>query len=184
MDELTNFYATTSFDDEYHVGRCARCGHETPTCPRCDREDNFLGGYVPKVGSLCHTFVGTSPTCYELTIGRLVGDLDAAETVMDDATHVPEYVMIPADEFERWLSTMNDVPTAPTTSGGVELTDDVVERLADEAERGYDVDHLRDRARERSVARHPTTGQPSGCPCECNFGGFCGGCGHAGCGRR
>jgi hypothetical protein len=22
------------------------------------------------------------------------------------------------------------------------------------------------------------------CPCECNSGGFCGGCGHAGCGGR
>jgi hypothetical protein len=22
------------------------------------------------------------------------------------------------------------------------------------------------------------------CPCECNRGSFCGGCGHAGCGRR
>lgn len=22
------------------------------------------------------------------------------------------------------------------------------------------------------------------CPCECNHGGFCGGCGHAGCGGR
>lgn len=22
------------------------------------------------------------------------------------------------------------------------------------------------------------------CPCECNSGGFCGGCGHNGCGRR
>jgi len=22
------------------------------------------------------------------------------------------------------------------------------------------------------------------CPCECNRGGFCGGCGHAGCGGR
>jgi hypothetical protein len=22
------------------------------------------------------------------------------------------------------------------------------------------------------------------CPCECTTGGFCGGCGHAGCGRR
>lgn len=27
----------------------------------------------------------------------------------------------------------------------------------------------------------PTTGP---CPCECNSGGFCGGCGHAGCGGR
>jgi hypothetical protein len=24
----------------------------------------------------------------------------------------------------------------------------------------------------------------SPCPCECNHGGFCGGCGHAGCGGR
>lgn len=24
----------------------------------------------------------------------------------------------------------------------------------------------------------------AGCGCECNRGGFCGGCGHAGCGRR
>lgn len=24
----------------------------------------------------------------------------------------------------------------------------------------------------------------SGCPCACNSGGFCGGCGHAGCGGR
>lgn len=28
--------------------------------------------------------------------------------------------------------------------------------------------------------------RPTGprCPCECNQGGFCGGCGHAGCGGR
>lgn len=25
---------------------------------------------------------------------------------------------------------------------------------------------------------------PGPCPCPCNSGGFCGGCGHAGCGRR
>lgn len=31
------------------------------------------------------------------------------------------------------------------------------------------------------VRRHPSTGP---CTCECNRGGFCGGCGHAGCGRR
>lgn len=24
----------------------------------------------------------------------------------------------------------------------------------------------------------------TGCPCACNSGGFCGGCGHAGCGGR
>lgn len=27
-------------------------------------------------------------------------------------------------------------------------------------------------------------GEPMGCGCECNSGGFCGGCGHRGCGRR
>lgn len=26
--------------------------------------------------------------------------------------------------------------------------------------------------------------KPGPCPCECNHGGFCGGCGHAGCGGR
>lgn len=26
--------------------------------------------------------------------------------------------------------------------------------------------------------------QNHGCGCECNSGGFCGGCGHAGCGGR
>lgn len=31
----------------------------------------------------------------------------------------------------------------------------------------------------------PTVARVAGpCPCECNRGGFCGGCGHAGCGRR
>lgn len=35
------------------------------------------------------------------------------------------------------------------TSGGVELTDELIERLADEAERGYDVDRLRPRPRGR-----------------------------------
>lgn len=29
-----------------------------------------------------------------------------------------------------------------------------------------------------------TTRSPGPCPCCCNTGGFCGGCGHAGCGRR
>jgi hypothetical protein len=29
-----------------------------------------------------------------------------------------------------------------------------------------------------------TKPKPPPCPCECNRGGFCGGCGHAGCGGR
>lgn len=35
------------------------------------------------------------------------------------------------------------------TSGGVELNDELIEHLADEAERGYDVDRLRSRSRGR-----------------------------------
>src|SRR5690348_7742079 len=36
----------------------------------------------------------------------------------------------------------------------------------------------------RATASRPRF-QPVGpCPCECNSGGFCGGCGHAGCGGR
>lgn len=39
-----------------------------------------------------------------------------------------------------------------------------------------------------SIPVHPITRyaqRPIGpCPCECNRGGFCGGCGHAGCGGR
>lgn len=31
---------------------------------------------------------------------------------------------------------------------------------------------------------NPTRSAVGPCPCECNSGGFCGGCGHAGCGRR
>lgn len=30
----------------------------------------------------------------------------------------------------------------------------------------------------------PTRETSVGCPCSCNNGGFCGGCGHAGCGGR
>lgn len=37
------------------------------------------------------------------------------------------------------------------TSGGVELTDEVVGRLADEAEQGYPTDHLR--ARKEAAAK-------------------------------
>lgn len=38
-------------------------------------------------------------------------------------------------------------------------------------------------ARPEPVALQPPDRVPP-CPCECNHGGFCGGCGHAGCGRR
>jgi hypothetical protein len=32
--------------------------------------------------------------------------------------------------------------------------------------------------------RTDSTRKPGPCPCACNAGGFCGGCGHAGCGAR
>jgi hypothetical protein len=38
---------------------------------------------------------------------------------------------------------------------------------------------------DASVARHPAGKRLAGpCSCACNSGGFCGGCGHAGCGGR
>ncbi|MFE3205760.1 hypothetical protein [Embleya sp. NPDC059237] len=55
-----------------------------------------------------------------------------------------------------------------------------------------DVD--RDTARPTATAPKPTAAAPGPrrrrgtgpgpCPCACNHGGFCGGCGHAGCGGR
>lgn len=37
---------------------------------------------------------------------------------------------------------------------------------------------------EDSEMNTTKTGPTGPCPCECNSGGFCGGCGHAGCGGR
>ena len=43
-----------------------------------------------------------------------------------------------------------------------------------------------DRELEAEADPLPVVDPPSAasCPCECNRGGFCGGCGHAGCGGR
>lgn len=38
-------------------------------------------------------------------------------------------------------------------------------------------------AMERDMAARASR-RVSPCPCDCNTGGFCGGCGHAGCGGR
>jgi hypothetical protein len=43
------------------------------------------------------------------------------------------------------------------------------------------IEHQRG-CRGRRLLRRPGSVGP--CPCECNSGGFCGGCGHAGCGGR
>lgn len=43
---------------------CARCGHASLGCERCDRVDPFLGSMIG--GKLyCHTFSPSAPTCYE-----------------------------------------------------------------------------------------------------------------------
>lgn len=45
----------------------------------------------------------------------------------------------------------------------------------------------REREEDERVARYKMerdTRAIRGCPCACNSGGFCGGCGHAGCGGR
>lgn len=42
-----------------------------------------------------------------------------------------------------------------------------------------------DAMEDTPAAPVPTVARKAGpCPCVCNSGGFCGGCGHAGCGRR
>lgn len=50
-----------------------------------------------------------------------------------------------------------------------------------EAGRLLDKQAARLLAKVRTSPRYRATGP---CPCECNSGGFCGGCGHAGCGGR
>lgn len=43
---------------------------------------------------------------------------------------------------------------------------------------------MMNRTRLHSVSQHAHYHRPGPCPCACNSGGFCGGCGHAGCGGR
>jgi len=51
-------------------------------------------------------------------------------------------------------------------------------------EREPNIDRAIDERRERE-GRPPIRRRSTGpCPCECSRGGFCGGCGHAGCGGR
>jgi hypothetical protein len=46
---------------------CVRCGHETPDCPNCDKQDPILGASA-LAGPCCHTFSEVQPSCYTLTI--------------------------------------------------------------------------------------------------------------------
>lgn len=45
-------------------------------------------------------------------------------------------------------------------------------------------DDMRMRIAEARLAAAVREQRRGACPCECNSGGFCGGCGHAGCGGR
>jgi hypothetical protein len=54
--------------------------------------------------------------------------------------------------YEEWFTSgpgrlypRPHIPTDRRTSGGVELTDEVIEKLAEEAEQGYDLDRLKER---------------------------------------
>jgi hypothetical protein len=50
---------------------------------------------------------------------------------------------------------------------------------------GLDAEKDRPRPGSRAYGVGPgPNSRPLACPCECNSGGFCGGCGHAGCGGR
>lgn len=48
---------------------CARCGHTTPGCERCDRQWPFLGGLLGG-NTYCHTYVVGSSTCYGIESAR------------------------------------------------------------------------------------------------------------------
>ncbi len=55
-----------------------------------------------------------------------------------------------------------------------------------EAEAQYHLDRIFESVQRLADAGFPMNivQQVGPCPCECNSGGFCGGCGHAGCGGR
>lgn len=70
------------------------------------------------------------------------------------------------------------------------------DRMIQQREREEDERVARDKMRRDELfaegVRHASDAHVSvrevrftrGCPCACNSGGFCGGCGHAGCGGR
>jgi len=122
---------------------CARCGHESGDCPRCDRHDDVLGGYVAGLGSLCHTHVEPErrPSCFELTTR------ERDDAVREELTR---HVYVPPRAFEQLLLDIDVPDPAPTLAAAL--------------------------SRPRRFV--------GACPCACNSGGWCGGCGHAGCGGR
>lgn len=67
------------------------------------------------------------------------GSLEAPEGI-DDAARLDGIEPLPGLEIADALA-----GRSRTTSGGVELTDDLLEKLATEAEAGYDVSKLRER---------------------------------------
>jgi hypothetical protein len=69
---------------------------------------------------------------------------------------------------------------------GSALTPDRLDRYIEAAEldaASYLAEAIALRALQRGPGGDAVSGAPP-CPCECNRGGFCGGCGHPGCGRR
>ena len=60
---------------------------------------------------------------------------------------------------------------------------DAHQRYANRGSHERRADRLIGHPEDLTVVRPPWPG-PCPCPCECNSGGFCGGCGHAGCGGR
>lgn len=54
--------STSSTTAESGLTTCARCGHTAPTCERCGRATQFLGGMIGGEW-YCHTFVA-QPSCY------------------------------------------------------------------------------------------------------------------------
>jgi hypothetical protein len=109
--------------------------------------------------------------CRDLAKSRNQADTRVTREATDVAKFIAGEI---AGDLEEMGYTANDFTVLPCTK-----TTDTHERRADEVrarqiERGLGPVVIDDDPRP---VRRPVTP----CPCECNSGGFCGGCGHAGC---
>lgn len=89
-----------------------------------------------------------------------------------------------AEMVIRAASAVEDVNTAPAEIDGWDVLAMIWGGDMEQFKTKVVVDRITDDM-PRLGAPVPTVARVAGpCPCECNRGGFCGGCGHAGCGRR
>jgi hypothetical protein len=119
--------------------------------------------------------------------------MEALEVLHDDSMHPDRCGKSPdnapsiaraATQVERALSTLRDtLPLGDAVPGVISFTVDLdtLNASLENAGKGP-VTEDQVRAAGMQVADGPL--DPGPCPCACNSGGQCGGCGHAGCGGR